>query len=142
MDAIPGLPTYFVFTPTKTTEQYREELSKYPEYNLPKDPADPQSKMLWEEFNYELACAELCGASHFSMRKLVRIVSQEEYDIWFAQQRSYYMDNIRNKDEDPFKGQVLDVEVSKRREDFNTAVESTLADTSGKEKIIVSLYPV
>jgi cytochrome c oxidase subunit 2 len=140
MDAIPGIPTYFIFTPTKTTEQYREELSKYPEYNVPKDPNDPQSKMLWEEFNYELACAELCGASHFSMRRLVKIVSQDEYDVWLAQQRSYYMDNIRNKKEDPFSGQVLDVEIKQRREDFNTTVESVLADTSGKEKIIVLNY--
>lgn len=140
MDAIPGIPTYFVFTPTKTTEQYREELSKYPEYNVPKDPADPASKMLWEEFNYELACAELCGASHFSMRRVVRIVSEAEYGIWLAQQRSYYMDNIRNSDDDPFKGKVLDVEVSQRRADFTTTVESILADTSGKEKTVVLNY--
>ncbi len=137
MDAVPGIPTYFVFTPMKTTEEYREELSKYPEYNLPKDPADPASKMLWEEFNYELACAELCGASHFSMRRLVKIVSQEEYEVWLSQQRSYYIDNIRNKDDDPFKDQILDVEVRQRREDFNTSVESALTDTSAKEKIIV-----
>lgn len=26
MDAIPGMPTYFVFTPSKTTEEYRQEL--------------------------------------------------------------------------------------------------------------------
>ncbi|MEL6392175.1 MAG: cytochrome c oxidase subunit II, partial [Bacteroidota bacterium] len=30
MDAVPGLPTYFVFTPTKTTQEWREELSAYP----------------------------------------------------------------------------------------------------------------
>ncbi|MFN9680128.1 MAG: flagellar motor protein MotB, partial [Bacteroidota bacterium] len=33
MDAIPGMPTYFVFTPSKTTEEYRQELKKYAEYN-------------------------------------------------------------------------------------------------------------
>ena len=136
MDAIPGIPTYFVFTPTKTTEQYREELSKYPEYNLPKDPSDPESKMLWEEFNYELACAELCGASHFSMRRLVRIVTEQEYEVWLSQQRSYYIDNVRNTADDPFAGQIFDVEVRQHREDLNTAVERMLVDTSGNEKII------
>jgi len=80
MDAVPGLPTYFVFTPIKTTEEYREELSNYSEYNVHKDPNDPTSPLLWEDFNYELACAELCGKSHYSMRRIVRIVSQEEYD--------------------------------------------------------------
>jgi len=136
MDAVPGIPTYFVFTPIKTTSAYREELSHYPEYNLPKDPDDPESKMLWEEFNYELACAELCGKSHFSMRRLVRIVSQEEYDVWIAQQQSYYLQNIRNSDSDPFKGQVLDAEVKQQREDFLTAVESALAATDAETKII------
>jgi cytochrome c oxidase subunit 2 len=140
MDAIPGIPTYFVFTPTKTTEEYREELSKYAEYNKAKDPNDPESKMIWEEFNYELACAELCGASHFSMRRLVKIVSQEEYDAWLSQQKSYYLENVRNKPGDPLIGQVLDVEVRQRREDFNTAVESALADTAAKEKIIALNY--
>jgi cytochrome c oxidase subunit II len=137
MDAIPGIPTYFVFTPTKTTEEYREELSKYPEYNLVKDPSDPESKLIWEEFNYELACAELCGASHFSMRRLVRIVSEAEYEDWLAQQRSYYIDNIRNSAEDPFTSQLLDVEVRQRREDFNTKVESALTATASESKTII-----
>ena len=84
MDAVPGLPTYFVFTPTQTTAEYREKLSDYDEYNIPKDPEDPESPLLWEEYNYELACAELCGSSHFAMRRIVRIVSEEEYEEWLA----------------------------------------------------------
>ena len=129
MDAVPGLPTYFVFTPTKTTEQYREELSKYPNYNVPKDPTDPDSKMLWEDFNYELACAELCGKGHFSMRRVVRIVSEKEYEDWLAQQHSYYMSNIRNSDDDPFKGQVLDVEIGQHSDAFINDVKSALRAT-------------
>ncbi len=137
MDALPGLPTYFVFTPTKTTEQYREELSKYPEYQKPKDPSDPDSKKMWEDFNYELACAELCGKGHFSMRRVVRIVTEPEYEAWLSQQHSYYMDNIRHTDDDPYKDQLLDVEVKQRREDFNTTVESALAATDMAAKEIV-----
>jgi cytochrome c oxidase subunit 2 len=107
MDAVPGIPTYFVFTPTKTTEEYRQELSKYPEYQVPYDPADPSGPQKWEAFNYELACAELCGSGHFSMRRLVKIVSEEEYNDWLAQQSSYYYSNIRNTADDPLKGQTL-----------------------------------
>lgn len=126
MDAVPGLPTYFVFTPTKTTEEYREELSKYPEYNKHKDPDDPTSPLLWEDFNYELACAELCGKSHYSMRRIVRIVTQEEYDAWLAKQQSYYISNIRNKENDPHKGMMLGFEIEQNRRDLNTSLERAL----------------
>lgn len=136
MDAIPGIPTYFVFTPTKTTEEYREELSKYPEYQALKDPSDPESKTLWEEFNYELACAELCGASHFSMRRIVRIVSEAEYEVWLAQQQPYYLGSIRNSEDDPFRGQLLDVEIRQHREDFNTKLESAIANPAAEAKMI------
>lgn len=136
MDAVPGLPTYFVFTPTKTTEEYRNELRNYPEYNVPKDPNDPESKLLWEEFNYELACAELCGRSHYSMRRVVRIVSEEEYNAWLAKQQSYYLSNIRGKDSDPNKGKLLEVEIKANRESLYTMVEQTLADSAGAAKAI------
>ncbi len=132
MDAIPGLPTYFVFKPTLTTEQYRQNLKEYPEYQALSDPDDPESPMLWEAFEYELACAELCGKGHFSMRKLVRIVTQEEYDAWVATQSSFYKTQIRNGDEDPFKGQVIDFEIRDRRATFNNAVEKARASETDK----------
>ena len=139
MDAVPGLPTYFVFTPTQTTAEYREKLSQYPEYNKPKDPEDPESPLLWEEYNYELACAELCGSSHFAMRRIVRIVTEEEYEEWLATQNSYYLSSIRGSEDDPFKDEVLTVEVAQRREDFMTEVESLLA-AEGEEKILELKY--
>lgn len=128
MDAIPGMPTYFVFTPSKTTEEYRQELKKYPEYNVP-DPADP-SKMLWETFEYELACAELCGRGHYSMKRPVKIVSQEEYDTWLASQSSYYLSNIRFKESDPWTEKLFDEEVISKKEVFNTAFVN---DNIGKD---------
>lgn len=105
MDAVPGMPTYFVFTPSKTTADYRAALSQVKEYQQP-DPNDPE-KQLWETFDYELACAELCGNGHFSMRKVVRVVEQAEYDKWLADQKSYYMTAVRDTDDDPFKGKEL-----------------------------------
>ncbi|MCS6927938.1 MAG: cytochrome c oxidase subunit II [Saprospiraceae bacterium] len=110
MDAVPGMPTYFVFTPTKTTAEYRNELRKYPEYHKPYDPADPQGPKRWEKFEYELACAELCGKGHYSMRRIFRVVPQEEFDAWYRQQESYYLTQIRGKEEDPNKGKVLDID--------------------------------
>lgn len=69
MDAVPGIPTYFKFTPDMTTEEYREHLSKYPEWQVPADPTEPDGLKRWEAFEFELACAELCGKSHYSMKK-------------------------------------------------------------------------
>ena len=134
MDAIPGMPTYFVFTPSKTTEEYRQELKKYAEYNLP-DPADP-SKMLWENFEYELACAELCGRGHYSMKRPVKIVSQEEYDTWLASQSSYYLSNIRFKESDPWTDRLFDTEVSSKKEALNAAF---VFDNIGKDLPIDAL---
>ena len=134
MDAIPGMPTYFVFTPSKTTEEYRQELKKYAEYNVP-DPADPL-KMLWETFEYELACAELCGRGHYSMKRPVKIVSQEEYDTWLASQSSYYLSNIRFKESDPWTDKLFDIEVSSKKEALNAAF---VFDNIGKDLPIDAL---
>lgn len=67
MDAVPGIPTQFKFTATKTTEQMREELGN-------------------PDFNYELACAELCGPSHYNMRKVVIVETEEEFNNWLKEQ--------------------------------------------------------
>lgn len=129
MDAVPGLPTYFVFTPVKTTAEYRNELRKYDEYNTPADETDPTGPKRWEKFEYELACAELCGKGHYSMKRIFRVVTQEEFDAWYKTQESFYLTQIREKDEDPNKGKVLDMEVGMRAKAFSesikTAVEST-----------------
>ena len=99
MDAVPGLPTYFVFTPTKTTKEWRKELSQYEEYQSP-DPDDPE-KQLWETREFELACAELCGKGHYSMKRSVEIVEEDEYEEWLSKQKSYYTSNIQGTDNDP-----------------------------------------
>ncbi|MBT8230666.1 MAG: OmpA family protein [Bacteroidia bacterium] len=134
MDAVPGLPTYFIFTPVKTTDEYRQELRNYPEWQQPSDPNDPDSNMRWQDFEYELACAELCGKGHYSMRRLVKIVEPAEYKKWLAEQQSYYMTNIRNTGDDPFKGQLLDLEILERERELTS--EFTTAVESGDETLI------
>jgi cytochrome c oxidase subunit II len=138
MDAIPGLPTYFVFTPTVTTEQYRQNLKNSSEWNEPYDPKDPESKKRWEKFDYELACAELCGKGHYSMRKIVKVVSQAEYDQWVAKQKSHYMSEVHNKGfklgngdfEDPNEGKVLDFEAMAGAATLKADIEKTLKDSA------------
>ena len=136
MDAIPGLPTYFVFTPTKTTSEYRNELRKFPEYNQPFDLADPNGPKRWEKFDYELACAELCGKGHYSMRRVMKIVSQEEYDAWYKQQKSFYLSEMRGKPDDPNKDKVLDIEVRERAKEFGESIKKAVESTTATDKIL------
>lgn len=132
MDAVPGIPTYFVFTPTKTTEEFRQELRNYPEYNVLVDPDDPEIGLLWENFDYELACSELCGRGHYSMRMQVQIVSQDEYEAWKDAQSSYYMSTIRGTSNDPWTNRLFSSEIEERQESFNSKLGNIItgeADT-------------
>ncbi|WP_143962263.1 cytochrome c oxidase subunit II [Litoribacter populi] len=74
MDAVPGMPTRFWFTPTKTTAEMREETGN-------------------PEFEYEIACTEVCGSGHFSMRKVIEVVTPEEYQKWLAEQKPFIVQN-------------------------------------------------
>lgn len=136
MDAVPGMPTHFIFTPIKTTAEYRDGLRKYPEYNEPFDPAEPNGPKRWEKFDYELACAELCGKGHYSMRRILKIVSQEEFDAWYKQQKPYYFTEIRDKKGDPNIGKVLSTEVGIRKKEFGLAIERAVTAANEGEKTI------
>lgn len=133
-DAVPGMPTYFNFTPTVTTDSMRRRLSKEPSWQVPDRKDD--TKQRWETYNYELACAELCGNGHYSMRNLVKVVTEEEYLAWVDAQeggkleevvdtvtgdktynyvpgsvKSQYFSKVHNQMEnDPLKGKTADLE--------------------------------
>ena len=74
MDAVPGMPTQFWFVPTKTTEEMRAETGN-------------------DEFNYEIACTEVCGRGHFTMRLLVIVDEPEDYEKWKAGQQPWLAKN-------------------------------------------------
>ena len=140
MDAVPGIPSFFVFTPTITTDEYRQRLKGHPDWEFPSDPSDPKSPSRWKVFDYELACAELCGQGHFSMRKVVEIVTEEEYAAWLETQNSYYQQNIRNKDSDPYKGQLLDIDLESRKSELMNAFNEVKDNESVDERIIRLKY--
>lgn len=71
MDAVPGMRTSFTFTPLFTTEEWRERTGN-------------------DEFKFEMSCQQICGASHYNMRRIVRIVELDEYAAWLATQRPFY----------------------------------------------------
>jgi cytochrome c oxidase subunit 2 len=62
-DAIPGLTIPIWFIPTITTADMRTQLGN-------------------PEFQYEIACAQLCGLGHARMRGFVTVQSAEEFQKW------------------------------------------------------------
>jgi cytochrome c oxidase subunit 2 len=65
-DAIPGLTIPIWFTPTVTTEEMRTRTGN-------------------PEFQYEIACAQLCGLGHARMRGFVTVQSDEEFQKWMEE---------------------------------------------------------
>jgi cytochrome c oxidase subunit 2 len=62
-DAIPGMSTPLWFVPTVTTDQMRAQRG------------DPQ-------WNYEIACAQLCGLGHYRMRGFLTVDTAEQFTAW------------------------------------------------------------
>ena len=79
-DAVPGLTIPIWFVPTVTTEEMRARVGK-------------------PEFQYEIACAQLCGLGHARMRGFVTVQSAEDFQKWMDEK-------IKEQSEaaaDPFK---------------------------------------
>ena len=62
-DAIPGLTIPIWFVPNVTTAEMRSRTGK-------------------AEFQYEIACAQLCGLGHARMRGFVTVQTAEEFQAW------------------------------------------------------------
>ena len=45
------------------------------------------------EFEYEIACTEICGRGHFSMKKVIEVVEPEAYQKWLVEQKTFIQNN-------------------------------------------------
>jgi cytochrome c oxidase subunit II len=70
MDAVPGIPTTMWFTPKYTTKEQQEKYG--------------------QDFNYEISCDQMCGRGHYTMRGVIVVESQAEFDAWLAQKKPQY----------------------------------------------------
>ena len=68
-DAIPGLTIPIWFIPNVTTAEMRTRTGK-------------------PEFQYEIACAQLCGLGHYRMRGFVTVLSTEEFQKWMDDEQA------------------------------------------------------
>ncbi len=71
MDAVPGIPTTLWFTPKYTTAEMKKRTGN-------------------PDFVYELACDQMCGKGHYSMKANIIVETQAEYDAWLASQPTQY----------------------------------------------------
>lgn len=71
MDAVPGIPTTLWFTPKYTTEEMKVRTGN-------------------SNFIYELSCNQICGKNHFTMRGVIVVEDQQDFDLWLAQQTPEY----------------------------------------------------
>ncbi|MBB2146653.1 cytochrome c oxidase subunit II [Pedobacter sp. LMG 31464] len=104
LNTVPGMTSYFEFTPTITTDEMKAKTN------------DPN-------FKYLLLCAKICGTNHFNMQKPVRVVSQKEYDEWVVKQATYLTNDLRKT----FKLPLLADPAAKP-----AAADTTAKDTTAK----------
>jgi cytochrome c oxidase subunit 2 len=66
-DAVPGLDIPVWFIPTVTTAEMRQKTGK-------------------ADFDYEIACSQLCGLGHFRMRGFVNVKTDAEYQAYLDEE--------------------------------------------------------
>jgi len=71
MDAVPGTPTTLWFTPIYTTAQMKIRTNN-------------------PDFTYEISCDQMCGRGHYTMRGIIVVESQQEFDGWMATLKPEY----------------------------------------------------
>jgi len=102
MDAVPGTPTSLWMTPKYTTKEMKEMTNN-------------------PDFQYELSCDQLCGNSHYSMRAVIEVVTQEEFDVRMAQQKPNYYAAFPDKDPSNKKPQLQETDSTKTTATVNSA---------------------
>jgi len=70
MNAVPGMTTYFKYTPTITTDSMRTILD------------DP-------DFEYILLCNKVCGSAHYNMQMNIIVDTEEDYQKWLLEQKTF-----------------------------------------------------
>ena len=80
-DAVPGMQIPIYFTPTMTSEEFLKQVKG--------SPRDGYIEGVPSSGGYEIACAQLCGNSHYKMRGFMTIHTEKEYEQWLIDQAEY-----------------------------------------------------
>jgi cytochrome c oxidase subunit II len=94
MNCVPGMVTQFVFVPTVTTEEMRQNdkmIAKVDRIN--KIRAKKSAELVANggealdpyTFDYLLLCNKICGASHYNMQMKIVVESPEDFKKWLSE---------------------------------------------------------
>jgi len=96
MNCVPGMITQFGFTPSVTTADMRQNpdiVEKVANINALRlerqDEIEAKGQELLYEFDYLLLCNKICGTSHYNMQMKIVVETQEEYDAWLSEQKTF-----------------------------------------------------
>jgi len=96
MNCVPGMVTQFAFTPTVTTAEMRqnpdiqEKVENINTLRLQrKAEIDEAGQDLLYQFDYLLLCNKICGKSHYNMQMKIVVETQEEFDAWMKEQKTF-----------------------------------------------------
>ena len=96
MNCVPGMVTQFGFTPTITTAEMRQNpdmIEKVANINKIRTEKvaeiEAKGQELRYEFDYLLLCNKICGKSHYNMQMKIIVETQEEYDAWMKEQKTF-----------------------------------------------------
>ena len=70
MNCVPGMTTTMNFIPIITTQEMRAKTNN-------------------PEFEYMLLCNKICGAAHYNMKMVIKVVEQEEFNKWISEQKTF-----------------------------------------------------
>ncbi|NEN21895.1 cytochrome c oxidase subunit II [Cryomorpha ignava] len=87
MNAVPGMTTYFKFTPTITTDSMR---------TIVKDP----------DFNFILLCNKVCGSAHYNMQMDIIVDTEEDYEKWLLDQKTFAATMVSQIEKKPETGKL------------------------------------
>ena len=110
MDAVPGTPTTMWFTPLYTTSEMKAKTDN-------------------PDFEYEISCDQICGKSHYSMRGTIKVVTQDEYNLYMAKQKPTYVE-VNEAAKSPAGGASADS--TKKATAVNTLVSDKSIAAKGK----------
>ena len=105
-DAVPGMTIPFFFTPTMTSAEFINKIKDTNRYSpsgnymgLGQETWEILSEEKKDEFRgFQIACAQLCGNSHYKMRGFVTIETEEEFNAWLEAEAEYLDDGDDDED--------------------------------------------
>jgi len=103
MNCVPGMITQFGFTPTVTTAEMRQNpdmIEKVARINKirsgNKQEIEARGQDVRYEFDYLLLCNKICGKSHYNMQMKIIVETEDEYNAWLKEQKTFKNSLVQN----------------------------------------------